>query len=177
MGCIIQLDKRELTKGCDCMKRFVSVIMLLACIITLCACANTEQSEPAIYSFYGKNEEVEISNGVISLTDAQNVFYGGILKFSNTDMLEEMVSYCATFYTIIDGEKTPIHIDEVKNASDADLLNIDLGKITDTNLSIAEAFEKMEELQAYFWCDIEITYSNNESKTYNVPLVLIDILE
>ena len=59
---------------------------------------------------------------------------------------ENIISYRATFYTIIDGKETPIHVDAMNNTANIKFLEIDLGAIEDTNLNVIKPFEKIEEM-------------------------------
>ncbi len=156
------------------MKRFVSIVMIFIIVMSLSACS-TAQNSNAKYSFYGESDEVAISNGAITITDAKSVFSGGNLKIATIENFEDIISYRATFYTVIDGKETPIHIDTMNNTSNIVLLDIHLVKIEDTDLNVIKNFERIEEIKSNFWCDVEITNSNNDSKTYKVPLTLIEI--
>ena len=155
------------------MKKIFSIVMMFIIVMSLSACS-TAQNSNAKYSFYGESDEVAISNGAITITDAKSVFSGGNLETKN---LEDIIYHRAIFYTIIDGKETPIHIDEMNNTSNIKFIEMDLGAIEDTNLNVIKTFERIEEIKSNFWCDIKITYSNNDSKTYKVPLTLIEITE
>ena len=156
------------------MKKFFSIVMMFIIVMSLSACSTTQQNDNAKYSFYGESDEVAISNGAITITDAKSVFSGGNLETKN---LEDIIYHRATFYTVIDGKETPIHIDEMDNTSNIKFLEMDLGAIEDTNLNVIKTFERIEEIKSNFWCDVEITNSNNDSKTYKIPLTLIEITE
>lgn len=158
------------------MKKFISIVMIFIIVMSLSACSTAKNSN-AEYSFYGESDEVAISNGAITITDTKSVFSGGNLKIATIENFENIISYRATFYTIIDGKETPIHIDEMNNTANIKFLEIDLGTIEDTNLNVIKPFEKIEEIKSNFWCVVKITNSNNESKIYKIPLTLIEITE
>jgi hypothetical protein len=158
------------------MKKFISIVMMFIIVMSLSACSTAKNSN-AEYSFYGESNEVAISNGAITITDTKSVFSGGNLKIATIENFENIISYCVTFYTIIDDKETPIHVESMNNTSNIVLLDIHLVKIEDTDLNVIKTFERIEEIKSNFWCNVEITNSNNESKIYKIPLTLIEITE
>ena len=157
------------------MKKLIVLIMALGSLFALSSCTSSKQEQVSVYSFCGKNEHIAISNGVIVLSDTKDVFYGGSLEFIDSDTMDNIESYCATFYTIRNEEQTPILIDELVNQSSVEILSIDLGKQSSTGSDVDSSFEHIVELQNNFWCEFKMTDLNGVSKVYMIELTLTEI--
>ena len=157
------------------MKKLIVLIMALGSLFALSSCTSSKQEHVSVYSFCGKNEHITISNGVIVLSDTKDVFYGGSLEFIDSDTMDHIESYCATFYTIRNEEQTPILIDELVNQSSVEILSIDLGKQSSTGSDVDSSFEHIEELQKNFWCEFKTTDLNGVNKVYMIELTLTEI--
>ena len=94
------------------MKKLTAIILALLFVLMLTACNNVKQEQLVVYSFYGESDCFEISNGTIILSDSEDVFYGGNLKVNQPESIQNITSYKAAFYTMIDGQQETILIDE-----------------------------------------------------------------
>lgn len=152
------------------MKKFIIFIMMLSCVFALSACSNSKQEQFSVYSFCGENEQFEITNGVIVLTDTKDVFDGGDLRVVQDDVAENISSYRATFYTIVDGEKTDILIDEVVDESNNIDIEGDLGRTSGGGNSIYGKYDSVDELTNNLWCELKTTDINGRVNTYIIKL-------
>jgi hypothetical protein len=141
----------------------------------LTACNNQKQEQLIVYSFYGENECFEISNGTIVLSDSEDVFYGGNLQVNQPEAIQNITSYKATFYTMIDGQQETILIDELHNISSTELLGVDLGKKVSNNPEISNQFKNIEEANGKFWCELKVTDTEGINNSYKIELNLIKI--
>ena len=157
------------------MKKLTAIILALLFVLMLTACNNVKQEPLVVYSFYGESECFEISNGTIILSDSEDVFYGGNLNVNQPEAIQNITSYKATFYTMIDGQQETILIDELHNISSTELLGVDLGKKVSNNPKISNQFKNIEEANGKFWCELKVTDTEGINNSYKIELNLIKI--
>ena len=157
------------------MKKLTALFLAFLFVLMLTACNNQKQEQLIVYSFYGENECFEISNGTIVLSDSEDVFYGGNLQVNQPEAIQNITSYKATFYTMIDGQQETILIDELHNISSTELLGVDLGKKVSNNPEISNQFKNIEEANGKFWCELKVTDTEGINISYKIELNLIKI--
>ena len=157
------------------MKKLTAIILALLFVLMLTACNNVKQEQLVVYSFYGESDCFEISNGTIILSDSEDVFYGGNLKVNQPESIQNITSYKAAFYTMIDGQQETILIDELNNVSSTELLGIDLGKKVSNSSEISNQFRNIEDANGKFWCELKVTDKEGNSNSYKIELNLIKI--
>ena len=157
------------------MKKLTAIILALLFVLMLTACNNVKQEQLVVYSFYGESDCFEISNGTIILSDSEDVFYGGNLKVNQPESIQNITSYKAAFYTMIDGQQETILIDELNNVSSAELLGVDLGKKVSNSSEISNQFRNIEDANGKFWCELKVTDKEGNSNSYKIELNLIKI--
>jgi hypothetical protein len=163
------------------MKKIILYITLITCLFAFSACNKSVQDaedQLLVYSFFGENEQFEISNGVIVLTDTQNIFDGGDLRAIEKDAIENIKAYRTEFYTLIDGKKETIFVDVVENMTeDLNAINIegDIGRISGGGNSVYSKLEGAEDLKNNLWCEITTTDSAGKEIIYSIQLNLTEI--
>ena len=157
------------------MKKLIALILAFSFVLTLTACKNATQEQPTVYSFYGKNECFEITNGIIVLSASEDVFCGGTLRVNKPKSIADITSYRATFYTMVDGQQETIHIDELQNVSSAELSVIDFGKKVINRSEISKQFKIIEENNGKFWCELKVTDADGNIDSYTIELELLKI--
>ena len=157
------------------MKKLTAIILALLFVLMLTACNNVKQEQLVVYSFYGESDCFEISNGTIIFSDSEDVFYGGNLKVNQPESIQNITSYKAAFYTMIDGQQETILIDELNNVSSAELLGVDLGKKVSNSSEISNQFRNIEDANGKFWCELKVTDKEGNSNSYKIELNLIKI--
>ena len=157
------------------MRKLIVFIFSLSFILTLTACMNAKETQHAVYSFYGEDGYFEISNGAIVLSDSEDIFYGGNLRVSPSSSISNITSYKATFYIMIDGQQKTIFANEFRNYSSAELVVIDLGKKVSKHPDISNQFKNIEEKNAKFWCELEVSDAEGNRNCYTIVLKLIQI--
>lgn len=150
------------------MKKTFIILMLMVLFLT--GCSDTKEKQFVVYSFYGENEILKISNGTIIFSDSEDVFYGGHLQLNNSNSIKNIAAYKATFYTMIDGQQEIIHTDELSNISSSELLNIDFGKKVFDNSQISNHFNNVEKENGNLWCQLKITDIDGNSNSYIIEL-------
>ena len=157
------------------MRKLIAFIFSLSFILTLTACTNAKETPHAVYSFYGEDGYFEISNGTIVLSDSEDIFYGGNLRVSPSSSISNITSYKATFYIKIVGQQKTIFANEFRNYSSAELVVIDLGKKVSKHPDISNQFKNIEEKNAKFWCELEVSDAEGNRNCYTIVLKLIQI--
>lgn len=157
------------------MKKATALILVFLFVLSLTACKNETQEQFAVYSFCGENESFTICNGTIVLSNSEDVFYGGNLQVTQPESINNLFSYKATFYTMIDGQQEIIFVDEVQNLSSAELLGIDFGKKSSNADEISKQFTNIEDLNGKLYCELKITDTEGNKNSYTIQLVLIKI--
>ena len=157
------------------MKKLTAIILALLFVLMLTACNNVKQEQLVVYSFYGESDCFEISNGTIILSDSEDVFYGGNLKVNQPESIQNITSYKAAFYTMIDGQQETILIDELNNVSSTELLGVDLGKKVSNSSEISNQFRNIEDANGKLWCELKVTDKEGNSNSYKIELNLIKI--
>ena len=75
------------------MKKSLIFILIISCVMLLSACAKAETENNIVLSFCGKNETLELNNGVIVLSDSREAFSGGNFEVVNPEMFSKISSY------------------------------------------------------------------------------------
>lgn len=144
-------------------------------------CASDDTSIPeelVVYSFNGENDQFTITNGVIVLNAAEEVFYGGNLDLKQDELFSDVTSFSATFYTMADGEKKTILSNAVTDMAE-NSVNVtgDLGKISGSEALLSTKIDDVEELQNNLYFDITTTNLNGEEITYHLQLSMTRVTD
>lgn len=161
------------------MKKIVSILItiLFSCSI-LIGCGISSDKEQyqslAVYSFSGKNEYFTISNGVIVLTSAEEIFYGGNLDVSQ-EKFNDITAYTMTFYIISDNKKDFLISNSVEDIT-GETINIssETGKCSGATINIRE---QIDELQNKLYFELETTNFDGKKSNYPLQLSLTKITE
>ena len=131
---------------------------------------STKQTETT-YTFRGEHDYFEISNGTIVLSDTDELFDGGDLHITQSDVLNNIVSYSTTFYTIIDGERRTILSNSVIDQTGS-AINVegDLGKSSGKGVIIGSKVENIDELKDNLWFELETTDLDGKENMYQIQL-------
>ena len=152
------------------MKKLIAMLLILVCVLTMVGCNNTKQTETT-YTFRGEHDYFEISNGTIVLSDTDELFDGGDLHITQSDVLNNIVSYSTTFYTIIDGERRTILSNSVIDQTGS-AVNVegDLGKSSGEGVIIGSKVENIDELKDNLWFELETTDLYGKENVYQIQL-------
>jgi len=153
------------------MKKMIAMILILVCTLVMVGCNNTKQTETTTYTFRGEHDYFAISNGTIVLSDIDELFDGGDLHITQSDVLNDIVSYSTTFYTIIDGEKTTILSNSVIDQTGGVIsVEGDLGKSSGEGSIIGRKVENIDELKDNLWFELETTDLDGKENVYQIQL-------
>lgn len=115
----------------------------------------------AVYSFSGENEQFTVSNGVIVLTDTEEIFYVGNLK-GKPGQLPVIAAFSATFYVMSDNGKEILLSNSVEDQTGQ---AINISGLTDGKLSgdiIPVSKTNIGELQDNFYFELQTTNLNGK---------------
>ena len=155
-------------------KNWPQIAMLCLCVVLMLAgCNDTEQI--TTYTFRGEHDYFAISNGSITLSDAEEVFDGGDLQITQSGVFEEVASYSTTFYMIADGERRIILSNSVVDQTGGPIsIECDLGKGAGDGFIIGNKVEKIDNLKENLWFELKTTDLNGNEEAYQVQLTLTE---
>ena len=153
------------------MKKLIAMLLILISVLVMVGCDNVKQKETIMYSFRGEHDYFAISNGSIVLNDVNEIFDGGDLQITQSDVLNEIASYSTTFYTIIDGERRTILSNSVIDQTGS-AINVegDLGKSSGKGVIIGSKVENIDELKDNLWFELETTDLHGKENVYQIQL-------
>ena len=148
-----------------------AIVMVTFCFCLLSGCG--EKSEQfLVYSFSGENELFSISNGVIVITDKNEIFYGGNLE-EKQGKLSDIVAYTTSFYILSDDKDRILLSNSVEDMTGG-MISIanEMGKVSGDNI-IKET--EIRELQNNLFFELRTTNLNGEKNEYQSQLTLTEI--
>lgn len=150
-------------------KIFVILFAAITCCTLLSSCGKDPSAEPlAVYSFSGKHEMFSISNGVIVLTAAQEILYGGNLDGE----LSDIVAYSMTFYIQSGNDKTILLSNSVTDMTGGTIgIAGEIGKVSGDILNKAET----DDLQNNLYFELKTTNLNDEESAYQLQLEVTEV--
>ena len=141
------------------MRKLTAFLCILLSVLMLAGCNDTEQI--TTYTLRGEHDYFAISNGSITLSDAEEVFDGGDLQITQSGVFEEVASYSTTFYMIADGERRIILSNSVVDQTGGTIsIEGDLGKGTGDGFIIGNKVEKIDDLKENLWFELKTTDLN-----------------
>lgn len=155
-------------------KKLIALVLALVCTAGLAGCSN-KQEEVITYSFRGDHEYFVISNGMITLSDTEEIFDGGDLEITQSGVFDETISYATTFYTLINGKQRIILSNSVIDQTGGSVnVDGDLGSISGQGIFIGNKFEIIDELKEHLWFELKTTDSNGKENVYQIQLALTE---
>ncbi|MGL5254262.1 MAG: hypothetical protein ACRC9L_04580 [Brevinema sp.] len=90
------------------MKKLLAFVLISVCMLSLVACGEQSSKETVtVYSYSGENEQYSIINGVIVLSEKDDIVYGGELK-AKEDQITDLVSETMELYILSDNKEIPL---------------------------------------------------------------------
>lgn len=157
------------------MKRITAIILsLLVCTVHFTGCGDSSLSNQKqslkVYSFFGENEFISVSNGVIVLDGKDEIFYGGDLKVISDDFAD-ITAYSTTIY--ISGSEKEILLSNSVHDQTGGTIDVsgNIGKISGDLLREGDA----DKLADNLWLELKMTNLRGEENTYQVQLETTEI--
>lgn len=161
------------------MKKIMAVLLIIAfscTILTGCATSSNEEQGNilAVYSFSGENEYFSISNGVIVLSSAEEIFYGGDLE-ANQEKFDDITEYSMTFYVMTSNGKDILISNSVVDMTGGTIhISGDIGKRSGDGTIIRES---TDELKNNLYFELETTNLGGETSNFQLQLSVVEIIE
>ena len=160
------------------MKKILSLILAVICLFMLVACGNeADDNKVRVFTFYGENEYVSVTNGTVVLNGDNEVFSGGILEVLKEAAFVDAVYWSAEFYITKDGEKKTVYITAVEDLSESAKVNIsgDLGKISGGSVIDDYTDESAEELINNLFMIFNVRYADGEEASYEIHMKVEEV--
>lgn len=158
------------------MKKVMILILAFSFLLTLTACGNKNnvEEQETSYSFYGGNDCFTISNGLITLSEVEDVLEGGDLLILQPDLYADVVSVKTTFY-LLKGEEKDLIMSNSVVYQEVDSFSVEdkLGTIAGPGL-ISKKIENMDELKEKLWFELETIEANGEKNTQQLQLIVTE---
>lgn len=133
---------------------------------------NHEEEPTRVYAFHGENDQFSVSNGVIVVSDEEDVFYGGTLE-EKGEHLSDLSAYSISFYfelgsethtllsnRIIDTTGTPIHLPD------------ELGKVSGNGII---EWRRLEQLESQLYCELETKDLDGNIEVQQIQMEVVQI--
>lgn len=161
------------------MKKTISILLILLVLcFSLAACNIVDSSAQAtdfvVYSFSGANDQFTVCNGVIVISDTEDVFYGGDFSVKQADF-SNIVEYSTTFYIISGSEKRIIVSNSVVDTT-GNTVNVagDLGKASGEGLLSEYKLDDVQNLNNLYF-ELTTTDINGQENIYQLQLAVTEI--
>ena len=115
------------------MKKAVALMLSIMCLFAFAACNNeSHKDKTRVYTFYGENEYISVTNGIAVIDGDEEVFSGGNLKVLNKNAFSDIVYWRYEFYISNDGEEKTVYVGAVSDETGGASVDIngDLGSIS-----------------------------------------------
>lgn len=154
------------------MKTFALTAILM---LTLAGCGKADQEWLTVYSFSGENEQFTVSNGVVVLTDTEEIFDGGDLKITD-DLLADITSYTTTFYMMTDNGKEVILSNSVEDMTGG-TVNVpgDLGRVSGDGILIPVKIDDTSDLESSLYFELTTVDKTGVEDVYQLQMSLTEI--
>lgn len=151
-------------------------LLIFVFIIFLTGCQKAKDTKNlVVYSFSGENDQFKVSNGVIVLSDTNDVFYGGDLQVTD-EILSEITSFDKTFYYMANNEKNTISTNSVVDRTGGKVhINGDLGKISGNNIILGNKTHQLDDLKNNLYFELVTLDKNGEQNVYDLKMSVVEI--
>ena len=152
------------------MKKFVALVLALACVLALAGC----QEQALTYSFRGNHEYFAISNVSINMDEKETVFDGGSIEITQSGLFDKVASYTTTFYMLADGEqKIILSNTELNQTGEATTIDSDLGSISGEGI-LGNDIKRVDDLKDNLWFELKTTDLDGAENVYQIQLTIVE---
>ena len=139
-------------------------ILISCCFFTSCS-EKTVVEQVRVYSYSGENEYFSICNGVIVLSEKQDIVYGGTLK-EKGEKISDIASCSMSMYVLSNGEKHTL-------TTWIDVGSIQLSNPGSISGNISEKIKDLLASNLYF--ELEIKKIDGEIIKDTIEMTVIDV--
>lgn len=115
------------------MKKVLVLILAVTCLFILVGCNATQDNDKTeVYTFYGENEYISVTNGTAVIDGEDEMFSGGELRVIDKELFADAVYWRYEFYALNDGEEKTLYVGAVSDETGGASVDIegDLGSIS-----------------------------------------------
>lgn len=155
------------------MKKIIALTLVVLCLFALAGCSDVQKDDKvSVFTFYGENEYVSVTNGTVVLNGEEEVFSGGILEVLNEEVFSDAVYWSAEFYIAKGSEKKTVYISAVEDLSDTAQVSIsgDLGKIAGGNVITESGNSDTDDLINNLFMIFTVRNAEGEENTYELHM-------
>lgn len=147
----------------------VFMFVLIACCLFNGCSEKTVEEQVRVYSYSGENEYLSLCNGVIVLSEEQDIVYGGTLK-EKGEKMTDIATCLMSLYVLSNGEK-----DTLTSWIEADRTDGSIQLSNPGNIS-GEIFKKAKDLlSSSLYFELEITKINGEIIKYTIEMNVTEV--
>ena len=155
------------------MKKVLALMLVAVCLFALVGCSNGQKDDKvAVFTFYGENEYISVTNGTAVLGGDEEVFSGGMLKVLNEKAFADTVYWSSEFYIAKDGEQKIVTKSIVEDLSDTASVDIsgDLGKISGPDIITVYGSDDTEDFINNLFMKFTVRNAQGEENTYELHM-------
>lgn len=155
------------------MKKILALILVAICLFALVGCNNEQKDDKvSVFTFYGENEYISVTNGTAVLCGEEEVFSGGMLKVTNEEAFEDAVYWSSEFYIAKDGEEKIVTKSIVEDLSETASVSVsgDLGKISGPDTITVYGDEDTEDFVNNLFMRFTVRNAQGEESTYELHM-------
>lgn len=155
------------------MKKMLAFMLVVLCLFVFAGCSDeANKDDTQVYTFYGENEYISVTNGTAVIDGDTEAFSGGELKILNNEAFDGAVYWSSEFYIVRDGEKWTVYKDAVNDTVGAAEMNIsgNIGSISGGNvITEYEAWDVDDFINNLFY-KFTVRNAQGEEKVYELQM-------
>lgn len=155
------------------MKKIIASILAVICFFMLVGCSNeTNDEKVKVFTFYGENDYISVTNGTAVLCGEEEVFSGGTLEVLNEEAFADAVYWSSEFYIAKDGEEKIVTKSIVEDLSEPASVSIsgDLGKMSGPDIITVYGYEDTEDFVNNLFMRFTVRNAQGEESTYELHM-------
>ena len=155
------------------MKKALVFILAIICLFIFVGCNSTEESDKTeVYTFYGENEYISVTNGTAVIDGENEMFSGGNLRISNEEPFDNAVYWRYEFYVSNDDEENTVYVGSVSDETGGASVNIegDLGKISGGDIITKYDDYYADAFVNYLYFKLVVKNAEGEENTYHLQM-------
>ncbi len=133
---------------------------------------NHEEEPTHVYIFRGENDQFSVSDGVIVMSEEEDVFYGGTLE-AKGEHLSDLSSYSISFYFDLGSETHTMLSNRIIDMTGTPIqLPDELGKVSGRGIIERNG---LEQLEGHLYCELETKDLDGNIKVQQLQMEVVQI--
>lgn len=155
------------------MKKVFALIIVAVCAFMFTACdGEIADDKTEVYTFYGENEYISVTNGTAVIDGKEEAFSGGNLEILNKELFADAVYWHYEFYISNDGEEKTIYVGSVSDETGTSAVSIegDLGKISGGDIITEYDDSYADDFVNNLYFKFTVKNSDGEENSYHLQM-------